>query len=793
MKTYSLYIYMLLTYITIQATYAQKQVDSTLIKYENFFSTPQETLYTQINKSIYFNGEELWFKTYIYNTKQQQPYIATTNVIATLYNSVGEPILSKTFYAQNGSTHGNFLIDSTFSVGKYYLKTTTEFMKNFDNDRSYTTSFTIGVPDTKQTSDINSYDFQLLPEGGHILSDVNNTFGCKLINTHGKGIPIENAYVTDSNGKTITSFKSNEFGMGKFKLHLQPNTTYKITAKLYDDSTVTKQITNIPERGVIMNVENILENQTIVTLSTNKKTIKDLYNKVYTLLIHKEGAVTSIEIPFQKNELSYMINIPKEKLLSGINILTLLDEQGNPLLERIIYNNQKNKISGIKKLWSRKENDSIRVYFKTTQSQNINASYSVSVLPANTKAYNFNNSIISTYLLAPYVKGSIENPNYYFKNNDRKTLYDLDLLLLTQGWSSYNWDDIFNKDLQFKYPFESGFTLAGTLENPKHNANNKLVLFSNKSNLLLEIPLKEDNSFLVDRLFIKDSSDLNFTISNKSNKNKIPKINYTLSPSLKNLESLSNKQLEQLNNQNQLLNNEAIPTTKAFILKDAIALDAVTVTAEKKETPMDMPVGMFDAKHYNFKDSPNEFGFVKDIIQNYGYKVVTSSDNVLVLSRRGLTGTGQATYPTIFLDDVQITEGQGENNQLLNLRINEVTDMFISRHNVTQIANSSGGIIKIYTKKGKSTIVNKSIFNRNKFVTNTGFGEQKKYYTPKYNTTQTEAFDNFAPLNWEPDIDRTHNGSFTFRFPYYYKDVKLFIEGMDSYGNLIHEEITVNP
>ena len=67
---------------------------------------------------------------------------------------------------------------------------------------------------------------------------------------------------------------------------------------------------------------------------------------------------------------------------------------------------------------------------------------SVSVLPSSTSAYTSDNNIISKFLFNPYIKGDIENPWYYFDNTDREKNHDLDLLLLTQGWSKYSWINI---------------------------------------------------------------------------------------------------------------------------------------------------------------------------------------------------------------------------------------------------------------------------------------------------------------------------------------------------------------
>ena len=59
---------------------------------------------------------------------------------------------------------------------------------------------------------------------------------------------------------------------------------------------------------------------------------------------------------------------------------------------------------------------------------------SVSVLPSSSSAVVENRSIISKFLLEPCVNGRIENPSQYLKKVSRRSKYDFDHLLLTQGW-----------------------------------------------------------------------------------------------------------------------------------------------------------------------------------------------------------------------------------------------------------------------------------------------------------------------------------------------------------------------
>ena len=63
--------------------------------------------------------------------------------------------------------------------------------------------------------------------------------------------------------------------------------------------------------------------------------------------------------------------------------------------------------------------------------------FSLSVTDADAvKADTMQPSLETYMLLASELKGHIENPNYYFKDNSARTVHHLDLLMMTQraGW-----------------------------------------------------------------------------------------------------------------------------------------------------------------------------------------------------------------------------------------------------------------------------------------------------------------------------------------------------------------------
>ncbi|GLB48558.1 hypothetical protein [Neptunitalea lumnitzerae] len=763
----------------------------TIEHYENYFNLEQETIYAQLNKSTYLPGEELWFKTYIYNTKTEKPYLATSNLQVTLFNNEGTPITTKTFYTENGSSYGNFKIDSTLTPGTYYFKASTEYMKNFKQDRSYITSFNIISSSVKyKQKEVIAYDLQLLPESGHFLEGVKNTIGVKIIDDNGKPAVIKNAEVTNKKNEVITTFKTNQFGLGKFSLELKTNNSYIVKATLSNDSVITKSINHIEKEGFLIQTEAVIHDLVNINVQTNTATSKKLNKQHYTLFIHKEGTGTSIDIPIEKNKSSYDFAISKDELFAGINIVTLLDASGNPIAERLIYNPIGTKIEPLTINNIVTEADSILVTLKTknpTDSLNL----SVSALPENTESYSFKNNIHSTFILAPFIKGAIENPSYYFKNTDRKTLYNLDLLLLTQGWSSYDWKDIFytNKAI---YPFENGFSIKGGINNFSYDPENKLVLFSPENGFFIEAPLDENNKFEVHNIAVIDSSEINFSLINKREKNKKPKVYFTVLPQPHTTNKLPLSFLENdiyvTAPSNHII--DTVANNYSFIQSDVILSDVVVTENKINGEPDHFPLGYsrvtgtyLDFDHPRYKNSPES---LENLIRRNGFEV--SSDGIStfnVFDRRGL----RRARTVLFLDNVPVDDFN--QYSLTNLQVRDLEEIFFNKNAAIFGMGGRGGVIHIFTKRGTDSQKNGQKVFKN-YATNYGYTPSKKYYSPLYNKSDIDTFESYGVLNWIPNVQQNEAGEYYVIIPKHYSNINLYIEGMDENGKLFSEVLTVN-
>ncbi|MGY0393364.1 hypothetical protein ACW5R3_12505 [Bizionia sp. KMM 8389] len=752
-------------------------------QYTDYFKLEPETIYTHINKTKFLPTEELWFKSYIYNTKTQKPYLTTNNVYASLYNSKGQLMSKKIYYAENGMMHGNFSFKEGFEPGIYFLKVSTNWMKNFNEPYYSLQQFEIlgndidgdeSSPKTEQ-----KYDFQLLPEGGHMLTDATNTIGFKGTDINGHEIIITSGEVTDSQGAVVSTFKSNSYGLGKFSLFISKNENYTVKVTLDDGNEIIKPLPKADLKGIALSVNNLNNNTLFISLKTNKNSIAKLLDKPYYIVLHRDGLLKKIDFNFKKDQLEYTIPIPKENLYPGMNILTLFNDKKQPLLERLLFNNTNNLTQSISLLGKNTRADSTQIRLTTNKINNTNSTISISVLPATTEAYNTDNTIISSLLLQPYIKGAIKNPQGYFTDTNRKSLYNLDLLLLTQGWSRYEWQNVFHKPQIDKYNFEAGFQLKGKINNLKSDNIKEIVLFSANNELMLTSPI-EDNYFSFDNLSLTENSVISLSAKNKKGKITMPNAYYNIYPTYVydsiQTEGIIKKPIRITGKKDNLVYDDSFTELDTVLLK--------VKKYEKKEKFM--ATGGVNNRSIDLKSFYTFTTRIIDIIRSKGFDVTEYPTTVAIFSRRGTNLQGQLR-PQVYLDGMRVSE---QLDLIQFLTVEDVEELYIAQTGYGM--DGAGGSINIFRKSGGSTNRKPKGKFKNKDQV-FGFSLPKTYYAPIYNTSNQDMYAKLAVLNWIPNLSPNADGEFVFNIPNYYNTpINIYIEGLSEDGRLISKIETIS-
>jgi hypothetical protein len=648
MKNLLLIISLLLTFTNV------KSQDNTAIeaKYASYFDLPRESVFLHLNKSTFIKGESIWYKGYIYNRKDSVPFKETTNLYVGLYDAEGNQLQKSIVRAQNGYAIGNMKMDSTYTTGDYYLKASTNWMRNFNEDDAFIQKikFLNNEANPSITKEL-AYDLQLLPEGGHLVHDVHGVVGVKLIDNKGLGIIFKEGILLDNNNNKVTDFKSNAFGMARFSFTPHKDKNYHVLVTLNGGKELKAKLPDINSTGIVLRAQqNPGKEGFMISIATNKATYKKIKKKPYHLLIHKNGASKGSPFVFNRSEKEIIIPLTGDFLFEGINIITLFDEQQNPIAERMIFNQHKWEPTEALVAINEMANDSISLGLQVFSDINIEKNLSVSVLPSETRAYNQKNTILSEFLLKPYLRGYIENPGYYFMDDNRRREFDLDLLLLTQGWSRYEWNNIFNRVPNPVFEFENGLTLKGTFNDPNLDKYTKFLLEESKYHESKLFDLKKPD-FEIPNVFYDTNEEVEMLLVKKNGKLKAHGL------FAKTLAKLTTDRLTEKHFNTSSIYLDPVPNLNYELEEpETIVLEEINVVAEALDKQF---------KYYGFINSANDvkvdldiairFPFVTDIIRRKSaYDVNDNIPGQVTIVNRRRSSLGNQQAPIVYFDDTRL-------------------------------------------------------------------------------------------------------------------------------------------
>ena len=774
---YSILSIIFLSLINVSYSQEEKLVKS----YTDYHKTAREIVYLHLNKSTYIKGEDIGFTAYVLDKRNKKPSIYTSNLYVVIEDSNNTIVKQKLVRVNEGVASNIFEVDSSFSSGTYSIKAYTNWMLNFNEKNYYSESIQI-IDLEKQAKENttlaeNDIDAQFLPESGHLLSDVSNVIGVTLKDQYGYGIPNAKGTVIDNNKNTITTFATNQFGIGNFQL--TPTTTNTYTVKLNAEGKAYETSLNqeIEKKGIIISL-NKLKDKIYISLATNNETLNTIKNQRYTLMIHNGNSYNLMDVYFTDNTAITKV-MDKDNTSPGINIVTLLNAEDKPIAERLFFNHSGIKIIEPTTVTTSKTTDSIAFNLKfNSLNPNLKNSFSISVLPQDTKSYNKENNIISSTYLEPYVKGIIEQPKYYFTNTDLKKEYELDNLLITQGWSSYNWDDIFKGAPNLSYEFEQGITVK---TNATSNSNDQLMYSVNNEGLMIAEANPKDSYYWIYGLYPEDNTTINMSEITEAKGLKPASVYLQFFP----------KAIPQLtNNTNDLIYSEKTQELKRTNYsknnffknpKNLQELDTVNVVSspilEKRLKQHELSTDRFGRVTVVDEQDENNLIMLTDYIdqriKSERIRTQSSNDSSFAIGRF------QINY---FLDDVLLTDP----SILEGLFLADIESIEFNRFGIGDGNRSPNGFVKIYTKKLPSARYDKKTTKAYEFPLT--FSADKKFYIPKYKLYQNDFFKNYGVIDWKTNLTANKNGIITFKIAKPKVPISLYIEGIANDGSLVSED-----
>jgi TonB-dependent SusC/RagA subfamily outer membrane receptor len=767
----------------IQEDKRVQKIVSQLEKY--YFDYPQEKVYLHLDKDQYKTGERIWIKAYLVNGTTHKPAVKSANLYVELLNSDKEAIHTKRFKLDDGFAKGDFLLNDTIREGYYHIRAFTSWMNNFDN--SLIPNYTVYVRNENYkdfiTKDKLRYnkrmnrkierskekvDVQFFPEGGELIDNIPTKVAFKAINGLGEGIDVKGA-VYNKEDQKITEFNSLHKGMGFF--WLEPKGKMKYYALIENDNEKF-DLPEVMEHGAIMSIDNSDENDVAIELKANLSETVDPNAAELILIGHTRGDVKHAEV-FSVANLPLEINVTKDKFRSGVTHFTLFNDRSQPVAERLIFIDKEDDLhfrveQNMSNSFDQQASFDINAVDSEGRAVRSNLSVSVKTNNRPEELNTFDGNIKTTMLLTSDIRGYVEEPTYYFSQaeNAKKAL---DILLLTQGWRRFNWENIIAGNFpEISNPRETGIALTGRITRQFFSipyANSRVELYvMDEYNDVFTTYSDDDGYFKFDNLNYRDTINLEIYAYKPNGKR-----NLVIELEEGNLPDV---ELEKLN-------------YDRFVASKGIA--RYKLEAQKKQSQTEEDDDEFEQpEHHKIHGDPDYVVTADQIPSGYsnlfdvlkgrvpGLAVSGNSINI-----RGVNSIMLSNEPLYLLDGVPI-----DASGVSGINPQDVDRIEILSGPSSAIYGSRGanGVIAIYTKRGK--FMKKGFLDFQML----GYYTPKEFYQPKFsNYNSVNEFRNANPtIFWEPDIRTTVGGSasVSFKIPEFEFPMQIEIEGVSYDGKV---------
>ncbi|ANE51622.1 hypothetical protein [Flavisolibacter tropicus] len=786
----------LLPFLVLGLFYSLPAASQKLIETLDTYNTSfvQEKMYVHFDKPVYSSGETIWFKAYLLNSNSSLS--TSTNFYAELLNEEGTVVERKVYPIFESSATGSFDIPQQTKSNHLLFRAYTTWMLNFDTAFLFTKPINIlhPVPQAKEIQQTTT-QLRFFPEGGNWVTGLPAVLAFKATDNNGLPKTISGV-IKNTAGKVITAFNSMHDGMGKVSLDPLPNDAYYAEWK---DENNQVQKTTLPAQektGLALVITPTASHIGFTLTRTEGEQLK----KVQVVAQMFNQVAYRANINFKESQVSGAI--PVNKLVSGILQLTVFDSDWKPLAERIVFINKNDfefssAVNLLDKNLGKRGKNSIEIEVPDTLKTNL----SLSITDAGLLAGNMEENIISQLMLTSDLRGYIHDPAYYFSSSADSVREHLDLVMLTNGWRRYNWEQLAQGILPtIKFPRENHLSLQGNIygvDGSKISDMTQLNLFiqaKDSSHQFLIAPVDKTGRFAVNGLLFFDTVKVFYQFNKDARLDRKATVKFDPNTFRKDIEVPWNPSFRFFNNsiysteRNQFFavkQNEVLPLydKKVKTLKEVVV--KTKVKSREEELEKRYASGLFQTGHarsFNIVDDP--FAISSMNVLNYLQSRVAGL--LISFSGGSYTVTRRGDAPALFIDEMQV-----DMDQLASLPMSDVAYVkVIDPPFIGAMGNGPGGAISVYTRRGgdaKSTA--KGLEQR----LLTGYNMLKQFYSPDYATFNPlhEIEDVRSTLYWAPYIltDKTNK---KIKIEFYNNDVsqslRIVLEGLNEIGQVTRVE-----
>jgi hypothetical protein len=494
--------------------------------------------------------------------------------------------------------------------------------------------------------------------------------------------------------------------------------------------------------------------------------------------------------------------IETDSLPNGVLQLTIFNADHVPVAERLVFINHDNyffitDLHFTEKNMAKRGRNGVQIDVGDVLLSNL----SISITDAGINPVSENEeSIYSQMLLTSDLKGYVYNPAYYFSSNADSVKSHLDLVMMTNGWRRFKWEEV----LAEKWPQIRNLPENYLSVNGKILGLNKALLFKKDVTGILKLKNGTTNFFTmaVDNqgtfkeadLYFFDTAKLYYQLNNDKDKTLTMSSTFSFQNNFvkappASVGFLSSLQLPLKADSNALYKSSTLAALQRTQSESNKIKTLQTVELRSKQKSLkekmdeEYTSGFFsggDGYTFTTEDDP----FAKSAISVLAY--LQGKVAGLQISTNGdgsATWRGSAT--SFFINEVNSNA-----SALSSINMNDVAMIKVFRPPFFGgSGGGSGGAIAIYTKKGGS---DNSQIKGLPFTLVHGYSPIKEFYSPDYEKApEPDLKDYRTTLYWNPFLFFDKN-SRRIIIPFFNSDnckkMRVTIEGINEAGQLTREE-----
>lgn len=499
---------------------------------------PPERVYLHFDNTAYYLGETIWFKAFVTSHSEDSPTVLSRVLYVELMSPEGYVVKTEKYrIGDNGTCHGAIYMDPLYLSGFYEIRAYTRYMLNWGDGAIFSRTFPVFDKVNGNNWDFRNMrerdkgyfagntikkekepELRFYPESGHLVDGITSRVAYEL--TGMKGMDAYEEITIFADKEPILATTPEHMGKGCFTITPKTGTEYTATVSIAIKEDGKKKklkfyLPYIESNGFVLSVMEQNENFRFSIKSNSPNET----NCAFAILHRSETG------HYQKlNEKDSIIVVPKASMKEGVNRAIIFSGR-NPVAERLFFVQHDTLVQGDRETVRLKvtgngymlhnleakphEKINITIEREDGKPMDGNTDFAISVTDqAGKQTTSWGYNMYTYLLLGSEIKGYIPDAYQYFDTCNTRRKEHLDLVMLTNGWTAYNWKRLTASTLSGLVPPEEGINIRGQfvlrVKNRNRNVNKAFKIIPQRNNLV-RLDYTFNNEKIIAETFRTDS------------------------------------------------------------------------------------------------------------------------------------------------------------------------------------------------------------------------------------------------------------------------------------------------